>query len=206
MITVDGLRALRVSATVAHALPALRVRLRDHHGVRVEVAAEPTRPGPADSTDALRLTPCQYRMAVARAWGMHGDGHPVRLLDLRGDPAVDVGVPPGGATLASGIHRVPFGGRHLFVTATTLGLDEIHAAVAGDGHDDDADDLEALADLWGIALRLDRATDVTVVWAELDAGDQGLQHALVEALERVVVRLAVAELIVGPADASSRER
>ena len=182
MITADGMRALRVSATLAHAVPALRIRLRDEAGTRVEVAAPP--PGAVRTVvpGAVCLTPCQYRMAVGRARGMHDGGQPVRLLDLQGDPAVDVGVPAGGATLASGIHR----------------------AVAGDGPDDD---LEALAEVWGVGLRFDCATDVTVVWAELDAGDRGLQHALLETLERVVVRLAVAELLIGTSDAaSSHER
>ena len=204
MITSDGMRALRVSATMAHAVPALRIRLRDDAGTRVEVAAQPSGAATTGRTGALRLTPCEYRMAVGRAWGLHGDGQPVRLLDLQGDPAVDVGVPAGGATLASGIHRVPFGGRHLYVSATTLCLEAIHEAVAGDGPDDD---LESLAEVWGIGLRVDCATDVTVVWAELDAGDRVLQHALLEVLERVVVRLAVAELLVGASDAaSSHER
>ena len=204
MITADGMRALRVSATLAHAVPALRIRLRDEAGTRVEVAAPP--PGAVRTVvpGAVCLTPCQYRMAVGRARGMHDGGQPVRLLDLQGDRAVDVGVPAGGATLASGIHRVPFGGRHLYVSATTLGPQAIHRAVAGDGPDDD---LEALAEVWGVGLRFDCATDVTVVWAELDAGDRGLQHALLETLERVVVRLAVAELLIGTSDAaSSHER
>lgn len=204
MITSDGMRALRVSATMAHAVPALRVRLRDEAGTRVEVAAEPSGLVVADGPGAVRLTPCQYRTAVGRVWELHGDGQPVRLLDLQSDPAVDIGVPPGGATLGSGVHRVPFGGRHLYVSATTLDLAAIHEAVAGDGPDDG---LEALAEIWGIGLRVDCATDVTVVWAELDAGDRSLQHALLEVLERVVVRLAVAELIAGTSDAaSSHER
>ena len=199
MITVDGMRALRISATLAHAAPALRVRLRHGDRAHVEVAAEHGAPGAAGGAGLLRLSPCQYRMAVAKGWAMQGLGRPIRLLDLPGDPAVDVGVPPGGATLATGIHRVPFGGRHLFVTATTLGVDAVHAAVA----DDPDDDLEAMADLWDVGLRADPATDVTVVWAELDAGDRGLQHALLETLERVVVRLAVAELVAGSAGAAS---
>ena len=204
MITSDGMRALRVSATMAHAVPALRVRLRDEAGTRVEVAADPAGLAVADGPGSVRLTPCQYRTAVGRAWQMHGDGRPVRLLDLQSDPAVDIGVPPGGATLASGVHRVPFGGRHLYVSATTLDLEAIHEAVAGDGPDDD---LESLAEVWGLGLRVDCATDVTVVWAELDAGDRSLQHALLEVLEQVVVRLAVAELLVGASDAaSSHER
>ena len=53
----------------------------------------------ADGPGSVRLTPCQSRTAVGRAWQMHGDGRPVRLLDLQSDPAVDIGVPPGGATL-----------------------------------------------------------------------------------------------------------
>lgn len=202
MITADGMRALRLSATLAHAVPALRVRLRHGGRAHVEVAAghgSPSAPTAAEGPGVLRLSPCQYRTAVAKGWAMQGRGRPIRLLDLPGDPAVDLGVPPGGATLASGIHRVPFGGRHLFVSATTLGVDAVQAAV---GEDPD-DDLEALADLWEVGLRADPATDVTVVWAELDAGDRGLQHALLETLERVVVRLAVAELLAASADAAS---
>lgn len=212
MITSDGMRALRVSATLAHAVPALRVRLRDGDDLYVEVGSFPDGelgavaggPHPPPGAPRLRLSPCQYRMAVAKGWSMQDGGRPIRLLDLPGDPAVDVGVPSGGATLRSGIQRVPFGGRHLFVAATTLTVEAVGECVTGDDPDDD---LDALAELWGIALRADPATGVTVVWAELDAGDRGLQHALVEVLERVVVRLAVAELIGGPAGAaSSHER
>lgn len=197
------MRALRLSATLAHVVPALRVRLR-HGAVHcVEVTASGTVPGGADrggEGPRLRLTPCQYRMAVAKGWALQGSGRPVRLLDLPGDPAVDVGVPPGGATLASGIHRVPVGGRHLLVAATTLGVDAVEDALAGDGPDDD---LTALAEGWGVSLRADQATDVTVAWAELDAGDRRHQHALLDVLELVVVRLTVAELLAGAAGATS---
>lgn len=209
MITAGGMRALRVSATLAHAVPALRVRLRDGEDLHVEVGSfadadlgstgQPGREAPR-----LRLSPCQFRMAVAKGWSMQEDGRPIRMLDLPGDPAVDVGVPPGGATLAAGIQRVPFGGRHLFVAATTLSVNAVADCV---GEDDPDDDLGAMAELWGVALRADPVTGVTVIWAELDAGDRGLQHALLDTLERVVARVAVAELIAGATDAaSSRER
>lgn len=209
MISAGGMRALRVSATLAHAVPALRVRLRDGEDLHVEVGSfvegdlEPVmRAGPG--APRLRLSPCQYRMAVAKGWSMQEDGRPIRMLDLPGDPAVDIGVPSGGATLASGIQRVPFGGRHLFVAATTLSAAAVTDSVDGDDPDDD---LGAMAELWGVALRADPVTGVTVIWAELDAGDRGLQHALLDTLERVVARVAVAELIAGPADAApSRER
>lgn len=209
MITAGGMRALRVSATLAHAVPSLRVRLRDGEDLHVEVGSfaeadlgstgQPGREAPR-----LRLSPCQYRMAVAKGWSMQEGDRPIRMLDLPGDPAVDIGVPSGGATLASGIHRVPFGGRHLFVAATTLPVDAVTDGVAGDEPDDD---LGVMAELWGVALRADPVTGITVIWAELDAGDRGLQHALLDTLERVVARVSVAELIAGPADAaSSRER
>lgn len=209
MITNEGMRALRVSATLAHAVPALRVRLRDADELYVEVGSFPDdRLGPVvggePGAPRLRLSPCQYRMAAAKGWSMQDEGRPIRMLDLPGDPAVDVGVPSGGATLASGIHRVPFGGRHLFVAATTLTVDAVAECVAGDDPDDD---LEAFAERWGVALRADPATGVTVVWAELDAGDRGLQHAMLETLERVVFRIAVAELLDGAAGAAwSTER
>lgn len=213
MITSDGMRALRVSATLAHAVPALRVRLRDGDDLYVEIGSFPDGElgavaggphPPPPGAPRLRLSPCQYRTAVAKGWSLQDGGRPIRLLDLPGDPAVEIGVPSGGATLATGVHRVPFGGRHLFVAATTLTVEAVGECVAGDDSDDD---LEALAELWGIALRADPATGVTVVWAELDAGDRGLQHALLETLDRVVVRLAVAELIgdaVGTARSTER--
>jgi hypothetical protein len=52
--------SLRLAATLAHALPGLRLRVRDGQRTLLEVARPPLPAGPAMET-------CAFRMAVARA-------------------------------------------------------------------------------------------------------------------------------------------
>ena len=97
-----ALATLREAAALVHAAPALRVRLRDGDRLLATVAA----PSPLDLAPERWLSPCAFRVAVADAWALASSGRPVGLSGCLGsEPAVDVGVPAGGATHPLGVHR-----------------------------------------------------------------------------------------------------
>lgn len=110
--------ALRQSAALVHAAPALRLRVRDGARVLLTVAA----PSPLDEPPNRWLTPCTFRSSVADAWQMVRGGHPIGLTGLLGDaPAIDVGVPAGGSIHEDGVYRWPVSdtGRWQWAVATT---------------------------------------------------------------------------------------
>jgi hypothetical protein len=188
VISDEGMEALRVAATLAHCVPAVRVKLRNGERVVIDVAA-PGAPVPLDVAQAV--TPCGFRAAVARAWGHHRAGCPQALLDIDADPAIDLGLPAGGARFGAGIVSVALPGRQLYVAATTLPLEvcegEAAAHTAG---------LAPPAGMWGIGIRHDDATDVCLVYAELDtAALPGGEAMVLDLLEGLVARFAVRQLI-----------
>lgn len=106
---------LRLAATAAHALPGVRLRLRDGATTLLEVAAEPVDGAP-------RVTPCGFRNAVAAAHCKLQAGERLRFLDLAEGvaPAIDVGLRPGDRVHADGIYRVASTEAVVHAFATTL--------------------------------------------------------------------------------------
>lgn len=183
------MEALRLAATLAHTVPAIRVRLR-HEGRVVVDVAQPGTPIPAGTARAV--TPCGFRTAVAGAWERHRSGEPVSLLGLPADPSVELGVPPCGRSFPAGIHRVAMPGRQLYVVGASLPNEVCRAETTAY-----TDPLVAPAGMWGLGLREDTATEVTVIYAELDAHHLGNEPAVLDVLEGLVARLAVRRLLDG---------
>lgn len=107
--------ALRITATVAHALPGVGARLRHGDRLLVEVTSTPT---PGHPT----ITPCLFRRAVAQAHEAVKAGRPLTFIGLpEGDePAIDVRVATGDRVWPAGLYRVRCGESDLHAFATTL--------------------------------------------------------------------------------------
>jgi hypothetical protein len=102
------LTSLRRSATVAHAFPGIRLRLRVEGTVVVEVGRGPW----ADPVATWpRMGPCAFRRWVVRAEASETAG-----LDL----AVDVGMQPGNEIQPDGLYRVRLGHLDVNVFPTIL--------------------------------------------------------------------------------------
>jgi hypothetical protein len=170
-----GLERLRVAATLAHRLP-VRLRLRHAEAVVLEVARPPF---PEESASRW-LPPCAFRAAVHTAWKRHQAGEPQRMasLPLHTDPAVDVGVPPGGRTRPGGMYELPWAGGtlHAFATAVDAGL------------------CRAVAHLTDVGYHTDAATGVSLFHILAEEGDEA---AAVDLMESTLGRLATEELLAG---------
>lgn len=188
MISSEGLAALRVGATLTHALPGLRGRIRGGGGTLVEVRA----PRDDDGDLPRVMSPCAFRCAVARAHRLNQAGQAMEMTGLtHGDPAIEIGTPPGGAARPGGIYRVPVGDQYHWgfavlldaEVAFALGRDLVEAA-------------QPLIDVLAIGLRRDRATDVTFTFARTRAtpGSPAEEH-LVDLFESLLARWTIQELL-----------
>lgn len=200
VISEPGFAALRRAATLAHAVPTLRVRLRHDgrllvdvapQGAPVPVAGEASVAAPPGGPHAV--TPCGFRAAVGRAWARHRAGERLAFgnLPVGIEPSVEIGVPPCGATFPGDIHRVPLPGRYLYVFATTYPIDRCRARA-----DHHLSDIEAPRGSWGVGLRHDEATEVTLAYAELDAAHRAAsEDRVLDLLEALLADLAVRQLL-----------
>lgn len=183
-----GLAALRSAAALVHVAPALRIRLRDGGDLLATVAA----PSPLNGTPRRWISPCAFRMAVADAWSLTRSGRRVGVTGCLGaDPAIDVGVPAGGATHPLGVHRWAdaHGSTWRWAAATTGDADTCRAACEAL----DGDPRTAL--VREVRLQVDPLLGCCVLRAvsdpEPDVGD-----AVAGLLGDVVVRQAVDQLLV----------
>lgn len=114
-MTRQGMVGLRRAATVAHAFPGVRLRLREGERTLLEVSRGPT---------ALRasLGPCAFRRMVARAHEELEAGRSVSFLGLAPgtDPVIDVGVRTGDLAHPDGLCRFAVGEVDIHVFATLL--------------------------------------------------------------------------------------
>ena len=136
MITERCLEALRMGATLAHALP---LQLRLHH--EGQAVAAVGRPPFVEADGARLLTPCAFRSAVGEAWRLHQAQQPVALCGLpdQAEPSISVGVPPGGVVRRGGIYQLPWpeGLLSVFAATACAGLTRDVAEAAGAGvHED----------------------------------------------------------------------
>lgn len=174
-----GIAAMRIAATLAHALPSLRLRIRHGDTTLVEVAHPAVATGPA-------IGACAFRRAVAGAHEQAKAGVRLSFMGLAADeePAIDIGVRAGDATLPGGIVRVEVGGTTVHGFATTLPARHCREV------------LEGLPDT-GYVVRLhhDVATEVTFVHTVTPIADAPLDGAhLAAALEALLAVEVVHEL------------
>jgi hypothetical protein len=198
----DELSTLRRAAAMAHTTGAVGLRLcagdvaiadviphdgaGPHERARVE-------PGPC-----LCVDPCEFRLAVARAWHDHTAGRRVGLVGLdRGDALkVTWTVGPPGRLIGLGAVRARCANRSVWAFASLLApsalagvLTEVAAACAGPP--------AALDD--GLAAQLihDELLDATVVHIEVDPVDAPAAppRVLDEVLRRMVAAAGAAEVV-----------
>jgi hypothetical protein len=88
-VTPTGLAALRRSATLAHSLPQVALRLRSGERTLLDVCRPPGAP-----EGGRWIPPCAFRAAIGEAHARSGSGARFGCLGLPCgvDPAVDVGV------------------------------------------------------------------------------------------------------------------
>jgi len=174
-MTPLALVPLRLAATVAHALPGVRLRLHHAGQTLVAVARPPEPPEPV-------IGPCAFRNAVARAHRQIEAGHRLRFLGLdEGEaPAVDVAVASPNRVQPGGLLRIAVDDAQVHAFATTLAPRTCRSVL---GSDLDAAD--------GLALHHDAATDITIVHAIRRGADAG---ELPSRLEDALLRCAGEEL------------
>lgn len=172
--------ALRSAATLAHVLPTLRLRIRRGAETLLEIGHPSTAAGPV-------LSPCAFRRAVAGAHGQAKQGLRPGLLGLPADeePAIDVGVRGGDATLPGGVYRVTIGEQTIHGFVTTLSPSHCRAVLED----------RAPADVV-IRLRPDPATEVTFVHTVHPTGDAPSDGShLQRAIEALLADEVVHELV-----------
>jgi len=169
-VTRRGLTAMRIAATLVHAVPTVRVRIRHGGAIVLEVGHPAATEGPA-------LGPCAFRRAVADAHELAKNGRQLAFMGLPVGvaPAVDIGVAPGDKALPGGIYRVTVGDQTIHGFATTLPARRCRETFAGLPEGPHA-----------IRLHHDAATEVTFVHTvlpvELAPVDGRHLEPLVEAL------------------------
>lgn len=171
--------SMRIAATLAHGLPGVRLRIRRLDTTLVEVVAHPAAAvGPA-------IGACAFRRAVVCAHEQSKAGVRLRFMGLaeEEEPAIDIGMKAGDATLPGGIVRVTVGDSTVHGFATILSARRCRQI------------LERLPDN-GHVVRLhhDAATEVTFVHTVVPSGGAPVDGAhLVAALEAVLVDELVGE-------------
>lgn len=187
-LDATALAALRQAAALVHVAPSLRVRLRDGERVLATVAA----PSPLDPPPIRWLSPCAFRVAVADAWSMARDGQPVGVTGCLGaSPAIEVGVPAGGASHPLGAHRWPGADRSSWrwAVALTGDPDTCRAACEAAGDDPRSVSVEELR------LRVDPLLGCCVLLATTDPSPATVD-GVAGLLGDIVVRQAVDQLLV----------
>jgi hypothetical protein len=180
-MTPLGLTVLRRTATLAHAVPGIRVRLR-HDGMTLLEVLRPAHPVVAPS--GRWLTPCAFRVAIGRAVRAAHEGRTLAVLGQRPgvDPAVDVGA-TNGVLLPGGIVCVPTSAGHELAFATTVPA----ATVAVMAHH--TDDV-------GVRCHPDPVTEAALVVHTTHAPMGTLSFdAVLEAAQCLLARCAVHELV-----------
>lgn len=167
---------LRISATMALAIPDMAVKIRVGDTPCLEV-----RRTPAPEVPHTVLPPCAFHRAVARAVtmrrsgqriGMHGVAPGARL-------SIDWGVGHSARLLSGGLIRLDHGTHWAHVVAV-LG-DEHHIT-------------DVLADDPALSQQRDHAVGVSIVHGTSPRGDEAASLTMVDALLDVVARAGIVDL------------
>lgn len=202
MLSDHGLVALRKAATLAHAVPSIRLRISGDDRVLLAVrpASSEFEPG-GDGIDhdelgsARVLTPCAFRAAVARAHDLHATGQQLAFCGLGdgSDPTIEVGLRRGDDTLPGGIYRVRLADQYVHLFATTLDIERCRQVATDMGVD--AELLDSSRGPALIGFHHDEATGVTLVHTACALGDLDAAASDRELIEGLVANYGVDELL-----------
>ena len=189
-MTPHGLQALRRAALLCHTLPDATLRVRHGDVLLVTVGGS--------ARGALHhLRPCQFRLAVARAWAhaTHGGRLCFLGLDEGCDPAIDLAI-PGGAIHAGGIVEARLPDRGCIASTTTLdapmALATLRPLVPVSSHPSRPSSAAGATVGIRIDVHHDDALGCTLVWAEHHDTIASSTH--LQLMRDVVTRCATAEL------------
>jgi hypothetical protein len=177
----DPLVPLRAAAALLVAVPELRVRFRDGERFLAEVGT-----GPVNPVAGPQIRSSVFRADVVRMHQGRRPGAEPRLSPDGPIPAIDYAL-PGGRVLPGGILRVRRDQTWHQAAAVTFGPQPFASAVGG-------------LDLADLVVRPDVDLDVTVVTADTAAVDRHRTWQVLDRLEAVVARCAVADLEARLAD------
>lgn len=177
MMTETAFASLRMAATLAMAVPTVRVRLSSPDRELLEVS---WLPGDLPA-GVVHVPPCGFRRSIACARARRGDGHVAFFgLGPNTDPVVRIVVSPGDRSLPGDIYQVRIEGGWRHVVPSLLSG---HRAA------------RLLQDI-PLALRFheDQATGVTLVEARTADRTRPVGDALLAARSRLVVEELLDEL------------
>ena len=194
----DQLCTLRRAAAMAHTTGAVGLRLSSGGATIADVIPIDNDRVPVDlwRTDrdpSLRIDPCGFRLAVARAWADHLSGCRVGIVGLDAGAALDVAwtVGPPGRLLGFGAVRTLCATRMVWAFASLLppsALSTVLAEVAADGDTTSS----VLRD--GLAAQLihDDLLEATVIHVEVDPAADSRAVSTARVLDEVVRRMVAA--------------
>jgi hypothetical protein len=180
-------------------VPGLRVRLRSGGAVVTEVGhwADDRQPvAGAGGQPPFRLAPCAFRAAVVEARRRRDQGVRLAIRGVDGDPAIDVGVIPGGQRFPGGILRVPCEGQWLYAFALCGDAARFAPLVEGV-----VGEMAGRRPKGRLGLRPDEALGTAVCFLEADGAAPPVDAAVLELLGGLLARFTVEEVCAIPAPA-----
>lgn len=180
----QALDALRCTAAVLAAAPALRVRIR----LGDEVLFEVRRLVVEEVSGHAILPACAFHTAVARAHRARKSGDRVAMAGVPagGEPRIDWAVGADDLTLPGAMLRVAQGGDWWHVAPVAVPLPVALAAL----QDSPGDEHPGVT----VAVRPDNDLGVTLLHSTTRAGDEAASARAVDALISAVGRVGVADL------------
>ena len=203
----DQLCGLRRAAAMAHTTGAVGLRLSSGGVTIADVVPLDNGPGihidrwRAETTTSLRIDPCGFRLAVAKAWADHSAGCRVRLVGLEAGEPLEVTwtVGPPGRLLGFGAVRTLCATRMVSAFASLLAPSALSTVLtevaAGDAPSSRTRD--------GLAAQLihDDLLEATVIHVEADSEAitappaSSVARRLDEVLRRMVAAVGAAEIL-----------
>jgi hypothetical protein len=196
-LDLDGMIALRTGATLAYALPSVRLRIRCAERVVVEVRRPPFSDRSPDHPPVVAS--CAFRRAVASAHERWTAGERLSFLGLPPGltPTIEVGLAVGERCLPGDLYRVRMGVDWLHLFATTMPVDRCKGAAGNGVQVGPTEARDARPGRVRVGFHRDAATDVTLVHVASPAGEPRAAAKAVDALQGVLGRCLAAELVDG---------